>query len=56
MKRFYTREAALVGLDNATASYTSGDLAYTYDATCEYLPHCALATGGSCGGDDRCER
>lgn len=55
-RRFYTREAALVGWDNTTASYTSDDLAATYDATCEYLPHCALATGGSCGDNDRCER
>ncbi|CAM9452842.1 unnamed protein product, partial [Ectocarpus sp. 13 AM-2016] len=40
-ERFFTREAASVGWDNATATYTSDDLEGSYDGVCEYLPQCA---------------
>lgn len=39
--------------DNATSSYTSGDLDGTYGGACEYLPQCALSTSGTCSGGDR---
>ncbi|CAN0212441.1 unnamed protein product [Ectocarpus sp. 12 AP-2014] len=52
-ERFFTREAASVGWDNATATYTSDDLEGNYDGVCEYLPQCALSAVGTCNGDDR---
>ena len=53
--RFYTREAATVLYNNATSSYSSGDLDGKYHSTCEYFPQCALAAGSFCSGDDRFE-
>ncbi|CAM9598837.1 unnamed protein product [Scytosiphon promiscuus] len=52
-RRFYTREAASIKLDNATSTYMSEDLAGSYDGSCQYLPQCGLSTQGTCGGDDR---
>ncbi|CAN0375993.1 unnamed protein product, partial [Pylaiella littoralis] len=51
--RFYTREAASVGWNNDTSSYTSDDLDGSYDGVCGYLPQCGLSTSGTCSGDDR---